>query len=403
MNRYLKTGTVALLALLAGCTEADKFNPDREIVLFSGTDSTPLIKVDSGEYGLTVSATGKATEDVTVYVEYDKSALESYNAAHKTTYQAVPESAIELESKSMVIRQGQVLSSINNVSIKNYDYVQDGYIYVIPLSISRVEGGSYEILETSKSILVRPTQEYRFHALDVNNPNLSSNYIFKDEQAIELSTYTYEIKFYAYSLKDTGTDMICRLCAWEAKDESKANMLRFGENGYPGHSLQLVSPAGNIVSATEFDPGKWYMLSLVYDGSAMVMYVNGVAEPSKGANDGTTTFQRFEMGMSWGGYCSSQLFSGRIAEVRVWDRALSVNEMKEGICGVAPDAEGLRAYWKFNEGSGHIFHDVTGNGYDMDWSDTWRSTGGNDTLDHLDKGSIAEGQWVKDDLNICRN
>lgn len=403
MNKYFKTGIAAVLAVLAGCTEADKFDPDREIVLFSGTDSTPLIKVDSGEYGLTVSATGRAKEDVTVYVQYDKSAVDAYNAANKTSYQAVPESAIALDSTYMVIRKGQVLSAINNVTIKNYDFIEDGYIYVVPLAISSVDGGGFETLESSRSILIRPTQEYRFNAFDVNNPNLSSNYIFPDEKAIELSTYTYEIKFYAYSLKDTGTDAICRLCAWEAKDESKANMLRFGENGYDGHSLQLVSPAGNIVSDTKFDPGKWYLLSLVYDGSAMTMYVNGVAESAKGTNDGTTTFQRFEMGMSWGGYPARQLFSGRIAEVRVWDRALSVNEMKEGICNVPKDSEGLRAYWRFNEGSGHIFHDSTGNGYDMDWSKTVRDVSENGVLVAQDKGDLADRSWVSDDINVCRN
>ncbi|MDE5889926.1 MAG: DUF1735 and LamG domain-containing protein [Bacteroidales bacterium] len=403
MNKIFKTGIMLVLAAsMASCTEGDKFDPDREIVLISGTDDTPLVKVDSDVYGLTVSATGVAKEDVTVYLKYDKSAVEAYNAANRTNYQAVPESAVKLDSSYVVIRKGQASSMINNLTIVNHDYVEEGYIYVVPIVISDVNGGGYEILESTRSVLVRPTNEYTFNALDINTPNMSSNYIFPDEKAIELSTYTYEIKFYAYSLKDTGTDMICRLCAWEAKDESKANMLRFGENGYPGHSLQLVSPAGNIVSETEFDPGKWYMLSLVYDGSTMTMYVNGVPEPTKGTGDGSTTFQRFEMGMSYQGYNSSQLFSGRIAEVRVWNRALSVSEMKEGVCNVPKDSEGLCAYWRFNEGEGHIFHDSTGNGYDMDWSDTWRAVSGDDLVAQ-DKGTVADGRWVFDEINVCRN
>lgn len=404
MNKYIKTGILSVLALLAaGCTEGDKFNPNREIVLFSGTDETPVVKVDSDIYGITVSATGKATEDATVYVKYDKSALDAYNAANKTNFQAIPESAVRLESDHFVISKGQAASKINNLTITNKDFVEEGYIYVVPLVLTKVEGGSYEILESCNSLLVRPTNEFNFPALDINDPDMSSNYIFEDSQAIELSTYTYEIKFYAYSLKNTGTDQICRLCAWEGKGEEKANMLRFGENGYPGHSLQLVSPAGNIVSDTEFDPGKWYLLSLVYDGSTMTMYVNGVPEPSKGTGDGSTTFQRFEMGMSWGGYTSRQLFSGRIAEMRLWDRALSVNEMKEGICNVPADSKGLRAYWKFNEGQGHIFRDATGNGYDMDWSNTSRDVSENGVMVPLDKGALAESSWVFDELNKCRN
>jgi len=259
------------------------------------------------------------------------------------------------------------------------------------------------VLDFSKSIIIKISRLIHFAALDVNNSNLSSNFVFDDSQAIDLSTYTYEIKFYAYSLKETGTDAICRMCAWEGKNEEKANMLRFGENGNPGHSLQLVSPAGNIVSNTLFDVGKWYMLSLVYDGSSMTMYVNGEPEEKKGTSDGTTTFQRFELGMSWGGYTAKQLFSGRICEVRVWDRALSTTEMKNGICGVASDSKGLRAYWKFDEGEGHIFHDSTNNGYDMDWSKSSRDVNENGVMVELDKSSIAEGQWTNDDTNQCTN
>ncbi len=404
MTKYFKTGILAALALiLAGCTEGDKFVPGREVVLITGTDSAPLVKIDEDVYPLTVSATGIVKEDVTVTFRYDASAIDAYNAANRTNYVPVPESAVSFESNSVVISKGSAVSKAVNVSITDKSFAEEGYIYVVPIVISDVKGGSLGLIESSKSILLRPTVEYSFNALDIATSEMSSNFIFDDEKAISLSTYTYEIKFYAYSLKDTGTDAICRLCAWEAKDESKANMLRFGENGNPGHSLQLVSPAGNIISNTLFDPGKWYMLSLVYDGSTMTMYVNGVPEERKGTGDGSTTFQRFEMGMSWGGYPARQLFSGRISEMRVWDRALSVSEMKEGICNVPKDSEGLRAYWRFNEGEGHIFHDATGNGYDMDWSKTCRDVSENGVLVDLDKGSIADGRWTSDEINKCRN
>ncbi|MDE5955662.1 MAG: DUF1735 and LamG domain-containing protein [Bacteroidales bacterium] len=404
MTKYFKTGILAMLALMfAGCTEGDKFVPGREVVLITGTDNTPVVRIDTDVYPLTVSATGVVKEDVTVSLRYDASAIDVYNAANRTNYRPVPESAVAMESNTVVISRGTAVSKANNITIINHDFVEEGYIYVVPIVISGVDGGSLGIIESSKSIFLRPTNEFSFNALDIATAEMSSNFIFPDDKAINLSTYTYEIKFYAYSLKDTGTDAICRLCAWEGKDESKANMLRFGENGHPGHSLQLVSPAGNIVSNTLFDPGKWYMLSLVYDGSTMTMYVNGVPEQTKGTGDGSTTFQRFEMGMSWGGYPSRQLFQGRISEMRVWDRALSVSEMQEGICSVPKDSEGLCAYWRFNEGEGHVFHDATGNGYDMDWSKTCRDVSENGVLVDLDKSSVAESRWVSDELNKCRN
>ena len=176
-------------------------------------------------------------------------------------------------------------------------------------------------------------------------------------------------------------------------------MLRFGENGMDGNQLQWVSPAGSVPSSTRFAANRWYMISLVYDGSAFTMYVEGVKNATLSASGKSCKFQPFELGMSWGGYRGSQFFSGRIAEVRVWNRALSASEMANGICGVDPKSNGLLAYWKMNEGSGKIFKDVTGNGYDMDWTNTSRDDNENGTMVKHDYSSYLK--WVKDSNNKC--
>ena len=55
------------------------------------------------------------------------------------------------------------------------------------------------------------------------------------------------------------------------------------------------------------------------------------------------------------------------------------------------------AYWKMNEGEGHIFHDATGHGYDMDWTDTWRDDRENGVLVPHDYSQYIK--WIKDDNN----
>ena len=53
-----------------------------------------------------------------------------------------------------------------------------------------------------------------------------------------------------------------------------------------------------------------------------------------------------------------------------------------------------------NEGEGHIFTDATGNGYDMDWSDTAREvTDGAGLTYNLDYSSYIT--WDSDDINKC--
>ena len=58
------------------------------------------------------------------------------------------------------------------------------------------------------------------------------------------------------------------------------------------------------------------------------------------------------------------------------------------------------AYWKLNEGDGYIFHDATGNGYDMDWSKTQREKKEGAGLVDTPEAANAVA-WVFDDKNKC--
>ena len=49
------------------------------------------------------------------------------------------------------------------------------------------------------------------------------------------------------------------------------------------------------------------------------------------------------------GYQSSQLFYGRLSEMRLWTRPLSAREIKANVCGVDPSTNGLVSYWRMNE------------------------------------------------------
>ena len=70
------------------------------------------------------------------------------------------------------------------------------------------------------------------------------------------------------------------------------------------------------------------------------------------------------------------------------------------MCGVDPKSPGLRCYWKFNEGTGHIFKDASDHGYDMDWSNTSRDVSENGVMVATPNAANSI-QWVKDDINKC--
>lgn len=385
---------IILLLSLMGCSDSEY---GQDVIIVTGTESNPVVKFvvedTPSTYTVTASASAKVDSDVSVSFAIDDSAVEQYNTKNKTNYYSIPASAVELEKTEDVIKAGTAASTGVAVRVISTEDMVDGRSYIIPVSIRSISGSNMQVLEASRTIFLRISRVINFNSLDISNSNIYSNFIFPDNKAVDLPNFTYEIKCYANSFH-----RISRLCSFTAKDEKNSSMLRFGENGQPEKSLQWVCPGGSVVSKTEFSENKWYLISLTFDGSKYTMYVDGVKDAELA---GTTvpTFQRFELGMSWEGYPSVQYFNGRVAEARVWNRALTTSELQMGMCGVDPRSNGLVAYWKFNEGEGHIFNDVTGNGYDMDWSKTVRDNTGNGTLNPFDKSQYV--QWIFDDKNKC--
>ena len=387
------------LSLAACNSEGDKFDYGKVGLLITGTEQVPVQRFTVDElpstYAVTVKATRRTASDVIVRLAIDTALVRTYNAQHGTAFYAVPLSSVKLENNEVTIRQGEALSTTAQVKVVSTDDFIEGATYVIPVTIQQVIGDGGEVIESSRTLLLQISRIISFYSLE-NNQNASSNYIFPDEKMVNLSNYTIEFKVFSYRFGKVGD--IKRVLAIEGKNEEEANMFRFGENGSAGGDiLQWVLPGGRCFSSTHFKTNRWYLISCTYDGATFKMYVDGVEDAQASGSGKVTPFQRFELGMSWGNYRNSQFYQGRLCEVRVWDRALTASEIAMGFAGVNAHSEGLVAYWKMNEGEGHIFHDATGHGYDMDWTDTWRDDREDGVLVPHDYSQYI--RWVKDDNN----
>ena len=73
-------------------------------------------------------------------------------------------------------------------------------------------------------------------------------------------------------------------------------------------------------------------------------------------------------------------------------------QQQGGIAGVEPKSNGLVAYWKMNQASGTTILDVTGNGYDMDWTKSQRDIHENGNL-IATPDAANHIKFVKDDKN----
>ncbi len=113
----------------------------------------------------------------------------------------------------------------------------------------------------------------------------------------------------------------------------------------------------------------WTHLALVHvlNGS-IILYVNGsIHVPSTVATgvvgDAHPVENEFRIG---GRQNCSQIFTGKIDEVRVWNDALTganINTWKnKPVSGSHPNFANLKGYWRMDEGSGSTIADASGNG-----------------------------------------
>jgi hypothetical protein len=157
-------------------------------------------------------------------------------------------------------------------------------------------------------------------------------------------------------------------------------------------------------SLTSIDDGKWHLLTGVYDGSFVRIYVDGVDEKDGAASSKTLYSSPYSVQI--GGNCNGSgqaqgfLWPGLIDEVRLYNRGLSASEIKNLYqagaskmavntrSSAAPDSSGLLGYWSFN-GPDTIWSSATGGtAYDRSGA----SPANNATMTGMSRSnSITEG------------
>jgi hypothetical protein len=126
---------------------------------------------------------------------------------------------------------------------------------------------------------------------------------------------------------------------------------------------------GKIVSIANV-AGRWVHVSAVMKSTTDVdLYLNGinVGGPLSGGSN-STMVSSYTTDKAKIGYFFSNgvtyLFKGAMDEVRLWNRALSQDEVRGGMCKKLTGNEpGLVGYWDFNETSGNIIFDKSATGY----------------------------------------
>lgn len=416
-----RLGVITLLSSLVCVLSCTKPEFGSGVILATGTEVNPVVKFSvedtPSEFSVTASATERVSADTKVTFAFDPAAVDDYNKQHKTTYFAAPAEAIDISGLETVIKSGAAASTPVSVKVISTAPLLDGRSYLIPLTIKSVEGGNLGVLQSCRTIFLRIARIISFSAVSMNNatgpttgaPGTRGSFnglsLFDPQNPARLPNFTLEIKNLIYAFRggdgNSNPQPIQSLVTWTNQWEQTSIGMRYGELGNPNNSLQVIGSLGGAF-AYGFNPNQWYTLSLVYDGNKGVLYVDG-EKATELTGSMVLEFSRMQFGQCWGGYHTRQYVNGRIAECRVWSRALTPAEIKLNLCGADPNANGLLAYWKMNEGSGYIFKNSSSAGakYDMDWSKVYWDPNdrGNDNLTLVDHSSFVT--WTSDDLNKC--
>lgn len=142
-------------------------------------------------------------------------------------------------------------------------------------------------------------------------------------------------------------------------------------SSYSGKNILQVSNANKLnVTSNEISTDRWYHMAVTFDNGAVKVYYDGelVAETS---NIGASSIDLSpaygnDRGSFWYGhaYDNNRWFDGQMAEMRIWTKALSAEEINAPghFYFVDPSSEGLFSYWTLCTPSGNYVLDATGHG-----------------------------------------
>jgi hypothetical protein len=123
-------------------------------------------------------------------------------------------------------------------------------------------------------------------------------------------------------------------------DENLNYQLRIGQDTF------LIGPILN----------KWTQLIITYDGENLKTYYNGKERVSQVLPEREIEFQSYLLGISAD---QTKSFEGIYKNLMIFDRALNQKEISDLFSGKIPSLEGLRLYWKMNEGEGNLVKDYS--------------------------------------------
>lgn len=333
---------------------------------------------ETGQQELSAELAYPAEQDIDVNFQADPSLINNYNARLGTNYAMLDAKYYKFSTQHVVIPKGDVNSEVVTIDFSDLTNLDIDTNFLLPVTIQQASGGM-GVLEGSKTIcyIVR-----RSSAI-TTAVSLSNNYF--EVPGFDKDSPTADV---VNGLTQLTFEAIIRVNRFDPKNEISTIMgieqyclFRLGDSGFPKQQLQFAANEIKFPKADEgkiLQPGEWYHVAVTFDTEAKTaaIYVDGKLQSTiedygtgEAINLGKQTKGKdfmFKIGHSYGEPDDmTRQLDGEICEVRIWNVVRSQEEIYKNMYDVDPKSEGLKAYWKFNEGKGNnIAKDFTGNGND---------------------------------------
>lgn len=360
--------------LFSSCENADA-DAIYNRVYIAEAASTPATKVtveaEGAKLAVTVRMAQVLDQDVSVKLKIDTLILEAYNAANKTSFEALPAEYYDLESDVAIIKAGQVTANQSIINIR--PFTTGGKNYALPIIISEVSS-PLEMTNTSSKFIFMLDKP-----LVVKTPILSGDAAsnggvvagpFKDGVAEKWGKNTLTWTLEGWVRMDGFKKNNQALFTSGSGDHEI--YIRFGDTKKnpadrvnPFNYLQIKTLGSQTETEYIFIKNKWHHFALTYDGTNCIIYVNGKREAGfapPSPKGGTVRFDGMTMIGSGATYFQNKC---NLSQVRLWTVALTQTQIQNNMFyeldASNPD---MMAYWKMDEGEGKELKDSTPNGHD---------------------------------------
>lgn len=387
----------AALVMLAGCKQNDELKHHYDNQLFisaSSFASDVRIERTSDQMdreltrSVTVAMARPEAFDVEVAFRAAPELLDTYREGYyDEAVELLPAVHYDLASVSTRIESGKVTGNPVDFRFVKLDELDLTKRYVLPVTIASSNlavlpsaGTLYFVFQKASLVNV---------VADLNGNKAWPEWSEATEPVKDMESFTMEGLVFFYEFNNDATSPISTIMGIE-----DTFLIRVGDSTIPKNQLQVAfgkqkegaepgaTPDRGTVtgSSLQLKVNRWYHVAVTFDRGEIHVYLDG-KERASGSSAGIgLTKVNFAVPHSdemdykprcfWFGYSydDKRPLNGRIAEARIWNRALSADEInaENHFYRVSPEtADGLVAYWKFNDGEGKSVKDYGPNGYNL--------------------------------------